>query len=45
MGNKLHVTLKSFSLESEKSNEGGLPIPYLRFLINHVNSARLVKII
>jgi hypothetical protein len=42
---KLHVTLKSFTIESEKSNEGGLPIPYLRFLIHHVNSGRLVKII
>jgi hypothetical protein len=44
-GEKLHITLKSFTIESEKSNEGGLPIPYLRFLIHHVNSARLVKII
>jgi hypothetical protein len=44
-GEKLHITLKSFTIESEKSNEEGLPIPYLRFLIHHVSSVRLVKII
>lgn len=44
-GHKLNVTLKSFSVDSDRSAEGGLPMPYLRFLINHVNSARLVKII
>jgi hypothetical protein len=44
-GEKLSVTLKSFTVESEKSNEEGLPIPYLKFLIHHVNSLRLVKII
>ena len=44
-GEKIHVTLKSFTVESERSSEGGLPMPYLRFLINHVNSARLAKII
>ena len=44
-GSKLHVTLKSFVIESENSNECGLPMPYLRFLLNHVNSSRLVKII
>lgn len=45
MNNKLHVTLKSFGLISEKGSETGLPIPYLKFLIGHVNSSRLVKII
>ena len=45
-GEKIFVTLQSFAIESEKSgSEGGLPIPYLRFLINHVNSSRLTKII
>ena len=44
-GQKLHATLRSFFVESDKSSEGGLPMPYLRFLINHVNSARLAKII
>lgn len=45
MGEKLHVNLKSFVVESERSNECGLPIPYLRFLIQHVNSSRLVRIL
>ena len=44
-GEKIFVTLRSFVIESDKSNEGGLPMPYLRFLLNHVNSSRLVKII
>ena len=44
-GEKLHTTLRSFFVESERTSEGGLPMPYLRFLINHVNSSRLVKII
>lgn len=42
---KLHVSLKSFSLDSDKSSPTGLPIPYLRFLVSHVNSGRLTKII
>lgn len=44
-GHKLHVTLRSFYIESDRAAEGGLPMPYLRFLINHVNSARLAKIV
>ena len=42
---KLHVTLKSFSLDSDKTSPTGLPIPYLRFLVSHVNSSRLAKIV
>lgn len=45
MGSKLFVSLKSFALDSEKSSETGLPIPYLRFLVSHVNSSRLSKIL
>lgn len=45
MNHKLHVSLKSFGLISEKGSQTGLPIPYLKFLIGHVNSSRLVKII
>ena len=44
---KLFVVLKSFNIETETGHKTmeGLPIPYLRFLVSHVNSSRLAKII
>lgn len=43
---KLYLTLKSCELEVIQPSTGsqGLPIPYLRFLVEHVNSSRLVMV-
>jgi sugar diacid utilization regulator len=46
-GNKLLVTLKSFSIESLQTNRivQTLPILYLKLIVAHVNSYKLVKTI
>lgn len=44
-GNKLLVTLKSFSIESLQTNRilETLPLPYLKLIVTHVPSSKLVK--
>lgn len=44
---KIFASLKSFELEILHPNKGsqGLPIPYLKFLLDHVNSSRLIMVI
>ncbi|CAM6005737.1 unnamed protein product [Sphagnum balticum] len=44
---KLYVTMKSFELEILNQNSGsqGLPLPYLKFMLEHVNSSRLVMVL
>ena len=44
---KLYVTMKSFELEIIQPSTGsrGLPLPYLKFLLEHVNSSRLVMVL
>jgi hypothetical protein len=46
-GEKVFVVLKSFNIETASAHKtmDGLPIPYIKFIVTHVNSSRLAKVI